>query len=628
MTAVRIHLIVAMLASLWACRRFGDGECCRQNGVTFRRTEAGAVEAKGTGFLAKDDALTVMAYPGWHKRLARFDSDTLRELSPIMDALDHSLLSHLEPNRNDRHWGLYSSLGRLLTQDPSVEAAALDAKRPIIVKVRPAGRQTVAVFMQIMAIHATQLPPPDLLARVIVPSSNSSRTLAHLKRALVEEKSCIGPPVPDYAAVCEFLRSPFGGGSGFVGFSVGEGAVRVDLVSGQGTHLRDRLPRYLEVLRAAPKVDPGDIQLAAEKMSRIDAAMAIVVPGAQIAPLYQAQALNSMWDYILGRAGGPRIMGQKVELATRGHFLRDYLVSLPEHLELRTVQVALVIQDSIRVIADVDLTDHGANLLAGGFRWQEATKEGISIPATVDVGRVISSVTPIRPLYGDDAGRGTTAEALSWWGFGLLQLLQSPALVLKTVAGTVPADQRQPERLASILGHEMGFEDVSWRISSEGQGTVAHLAARGPDGDLARVRVWLASNRRVKAEACILPDRLPCQWSRCSDEVVLEETRPTPQDASNPCWEEALLDLHRMLTDMTVFSGLSGPLGLDDSLAWYQHAIPLHRDLVCAKKDTAVADAATDIDDALRLFVAQKGELIPEPIERKPFPWPAQPDVP
>lgn len=616
MTAGRIQVVALALASLCACRRFGDDGRCRNHGVTFRQTEAGVSDTRESDISSKDDALTIMAYPGWRARIAKYDPDALSGVDPLLGAIDRSLLSHLRPDWNHRQSGLYTALGQLLTLDPTVTASALDERNPIIVKVRPAGRQTVAVFMQIMPIPATELPPPDLLARVVVPSKAPASSLAHLQRIIVKEESCIPAPTAGYAAICE-LR-----GRGFVGLSVGEGAVHLDLVSDDDGELRDRLTWYLQVLRAAPQIDRAEIRSATEEMSRDKAALTVIVPGGQVAPLGQVFALSGYWSFVLGCATGKPFPGMQYALPLLGRdVIPAYLLSLPEYLELRTVRVALVLEDSMRIIADASMTNHGAELLARGF--ERASNQSSASPVSFNIGRAFASSEPMPDLYDDDV-KPRPVSKFSVSQFGLLQyLLQSPVLVMKTLASTIPADQGTPQELASIVGDRLGFEDVSWRVSGAGQGTVAHISARGPKEELASVRVWLESNRRVRAEACILPDRMPCKWSRVSDEVVLEGPHPPAQVESSPCWGYALAGLHRMLAEMVSLRGLR----FDDSAAWFEHAIPLHRDLVCAKGDPRVAEIATDIDDALQRFVARKGNLIPwdgKPITRKRFPWPKQ----
>jgi hypothetical protein len=148
----------------------------------------------------------------------------------------------------------------------------------------------------------------DLLARVVAPSKDSASSIAHLQRIIVKEESSIPAPTPAYTTICE-LR-----GKGFVGLSLGEGAVHSDLVSDDDGELRSRIPWYLQVLRAAPEIDREEIRSTKEAMSRDRAALAVIVPGGQVAPLGQVFVLTGWWDFILGCTSGKRFPGMRAEL--------------------------------------------------------------------------------------------------------------------------------------------------------------------------------------------------------------------------------------------------------------------------------------------------------------------------
>jgi hypothetical protein len=200
-------------------------------------------------------------------------------------------------------------------------------------------------------------------------------------------------------------------------------------------------------------------------------------------------------------------------------------------------------------------------------------------------------------------------------------LLQSPALMWKTMASTMLPEHRDAHYLGTLLLKGLGLRHVSWRFSTEGRGTLADISLTSrPEGDspaisLMDVRAWVVSNRRLRVEACLLPNRLPCRQSRCLGEVLSDDVPSAAAKQANACWEQSLSELHRLLSRIW----WSPPHLEVDGPQWFQHVTALHASLVCAAKDPDVGSIATEIDQALARFVAQRGVLIPLVRGRKPF---------
>jgi hypothetical protein len=549
---------------------------------------------------------------------AKYGEDFAKELKPILRAVDEALLAPFRPDRSGRMNGLYLALGKLLTLDPNIRDQGLDITRPLVAMIRPSSRQDAAIFMQIMTVPANELPAPDLLVRVALPSTNPSRLLHHLEGALARDGSCTSARhlTGKAGQMCVLAKH------GLVVLELDDRLVHVDLLSGSEEDSIAQLEKVLgSALQKTPAVGLANIEEARVGLMRDRAVLAATIPGRMVRPIMQVHYLAQVWSFVLASSYRSAVHGQRAELALHGSgFLGEYLLSLPGRLEVENTRIALVLDDSAHIAVDIDLTTHGAKLLDLGMQalmpHKAAGREDV-----FDGQRLLSSVEPVQPLYDFDSPNDESPREMAPEGLFLARtLLQSPALMWNTIASTMRPEHRTAQHLWTVLANGLGLKDVSWRSVTKGRGTLADISlASRPKGNapaigVMDVRAWIASSRRLRLEACILPNRLPCGQSSCVDEVLLEDVAPPAEESINPCWERSLLELHQLFTRI-----LWGPLPEVGSPQWFQHVMPLHSSLVCASKDPDIGAVATEMDQALARFVAQKGDLIPIDAQPKPF---------
>lgn len=610
--------LVALLL-LAGCTKTSGVRPCRERGVSIRTKPPGNAHPPAGNLGSANDSVTIEVVPGWHKRIAKYGREFVEQAKPLLVALDERILSAFHPGRNGRLDGLYLALGKLLVLDSRLRDEGLDIAEPLVAKIRPASQEDAANSLKVMVIAGPELPTPNLLVQVILPSTDPSRLLRYLQHTLAKMGSCVSHLAKSGANGQMCLLE----NHGLVVFETSDGLVRVDLLSGDRDETLATLKAfYLGLVPKVPPLGMATLQAAAVDLSQDRSAFAVTIPGPLVEALMEVHRRSGAWSFVRSAAlDGPGELGVEAELAMDGYVsLGERILALPWRLEVESTRMALELEDSVRLTLDMELTDHGSRLVTRGLQPmlpQERRIGGLGF----DVDALLSVVEPIEALYFFEHDYGASVQEMSPAAMGSLGwLLQSPAAAWKTMASTMRPNHLNPRYMGSLLAKGLGLEDMSWQFTSKGGGTVMELEGSssttcGLDANpILRLRAWVAGNRRLRAEACILPRRFPCRQSSCSDEISVQKVTGAEAIPVNPCWEQALSELRRLLGNIAWirFPDVEGPM-------WFQYAIPLHASLACAARDPRFSDEANEIDRALLRFVKQKGRLPRLRPQRKPF---------
>jgi hypothetical protein len=594
---------VATLLSLAACRNASDFPPCRDRGATVRM-QASATSAATP---SAEDAVTIAAMPGWHTWAAKYGRDFDEQAGPIIKAVEDRVLGHFKPGENGHLEGVYRALGKLLTLDPKLGAEGLDTSAPLVLKLRPARRHDPSVFLKLTVVPGRDLPRPDLFAQGIVRATDPPRLLGHLQQVLAKKASCLAAPAGAGAnsQVCMLKKH------GLVVFTESEKLIHIGLLSGDFKDSRqDLVSSYLEAMREGPILGLSDIQSAAADRARDRAALWLTIPGRMVTPLTVNHELARAWSFVVLAAEGGAGIAVDADLAMEGYLmLGEYALALPWRLEVRSTRLALVMQESVRITLDIDLTDHGARLLDLGLRAMVAP--GIrGHHAPFDLDRILSSVEPVESLYVYEGDYGGMLSGAATNGIGTARfLLEAPAAGWKTMTSSMEPEHRSPGYIARIVANGLGVQGMSWDISGGADGTLIEAAGAPDEQDpkrnpALRFRAWVVSSRALRLEACLLPALLPCGPSTCSDELVVDDSPSVEPAVGNPCWEQALSDLRAIVGNLAWMHSprFEGP-------RWFRQVMPLHASLMCASHDTRYRDDAAEIDRALLHYIERRGSL-------------------
>jgi hypothetical protein len=606
-STARSLLGILVLALFAGCTKPSAFPPCRKNGVHVRTVAQAESPPRRARSGRAEDAVSITFMPGWALQAAKYGPGFAEEVEPVLFVLHMGPLGALQLSSSEFWKESLFPLAEVLTLDPGLPEQGLDDSQPVVVRIRPGSPEHASIFLQLMVIPGELLPMPRWLVQVGIPSKDPARMSQYLQRILTRKGTCVSSvsPAGKPQRAC-MLRKP-----GLAVFAEDDGLLRVDILSGDDEDcLSDLRKSYLELVPGMEVFGMADVREAAAELRADEAVLALTIPGRAVTPLLQVRRRDGNWVMVKASASGSRSdRDMSPQLAAQGYRALGYhMLALPGRLEVESTHLALLMGESVRVKVDVELTDHGARLADLGLRRLAAGGHGAE--RSFDVDRLLSAVEPNDLLNLYDGPYGGKVREEVW--FATDQFLQAPAMSWRTMASTMKPGDQSPAAVARAMGKWSGLAPwlVSWRGSIEGQGTMAEIVCSSlpKDGKKARsllaIRAWLASNRRLRVDACILPERLPCRQSSCSGEIVLEDLASTPEAAINPCWEQALREARWLLGTIAMlrFPEIGGP-------EWYQHAVPLHAALQCAAKDPRFADDARELDEALWRFEKQKGIL-------------------
>jgi hypothetical protein len=567
-----------------------------------------------------DDAISIAVLPKWRSQLAQLGPYFASLADPLILAAECSFFDRLRRFKTDPSSAadFLSAVAEFVAVGPGLQGAGLAKDKPVIVSLALTSPFDISIAMERLALSAREKSLPDLAARVTLAASDESALARYLEHEFAIEGTCQtmhSGRDDDASRVCNLK------GGGALALRAGTGIVLVDLMSRWATsealappgHRRPYFAPAREARVDSPSarrvdIDPlrdpfieaeaalidgrRRVEAIHDEMVRRGAILSATVPGRSVLSITETLSMQNLRELIL--SANPGVFDPGPALALSGaELIGGFLLASPGHLELQETRIALAVGDSVRLTWESRLTARGAALLNGALAPLAYTDRG------ADLEGVVASLRP--PVLWPG---GYVVQ-----GFDLATLfLQSPLLTVKSISTMMPADRRGLPDVFGEIADGLWLRDLSWRWTTQGQGTMGSLRAMLPadkgSEPIFDARAWIASSQVVRAEVCVLPTRRPCRQSEWRWDSPVREAATSGEPALPRCWEEALADLQQLLWRF----GEAVPPSMEEP-DWSRYVAGLRDKLACASMDPNVGPSAKRIEHALDRFTAQAGRF-------------------